>query len=253
MSRRKWVMGNWKMNGSLAQAKTFFSTFLSQPLVPHADISLGIPSVYLDSVYESFKDKLDNSSVYLGAQDVSAYEAGAYTGEISATMLKSVGVRAVIVGHSERRQYHQESDVLIGKKAKAVFDAGLIPVVCVGETLQERQSNQTTAVLHRQLSSILSVTGISLFERAILAYEPVWAIGTGLAATPAQIQEVHAFLRAELSAQGKGVADGTRIVYGGSLKLSNAQSILELPDVDGGLIGGASLKLEEFLSIIQLA
>jgi triosephosphate isomerase len=241
------------MNGSLAQAKTFFSALLSQSAAHPVDVSLGLPSIYLNSVYESFKDQLDKSSVYLGAQDVSAHDSGAYTGEISVAMLKSVGARAVIVGHSERRQYHQESNELIGEKAKLVFDEGLIPVVCVGETLSERQSNQTKEVLRHQLSSILAVTGMRLFERAVLAYEPVWAIGTGLAATPAQIQEVHSFLRAELAFGGKGIADGTRIVYGGSLKLSNAQSIFELPDVDGGLIGGASLQLDEFLSIIRLA
>ena len=251
--RRKWIMGNWKMNGNLAQAELFFEQFLAHTEFSAVDISLGIPSVYLGLIEKKFGKDLKNSSIFLGAQNVSEHESGAYTGELSASMLSEAGAKAVIVGHSERRQYHGETDIQIGNKAKRAVEAGLIPVVCVGETLEIRQAGRTEKVIQQQLVTILETAGTSLFEKAVLAYEPVWAIGTGLAATPEQIQEVHAFLRGLLKQASGGIADKTRIVYGGSLKFSNAPTVLGLEDVDGGLIGGASLQLDEFLSIIRVA
>ncbi len=251
--RRPWIMGNWKMNGTLSQAKQFFETFIAHPEFHAVDISLGIPNVYLKSVSEGLSTS-QQGHIFLSAEDVSEHESGAYTGEVSAKMLKEAGASAVIIGHSERRYYHAETSIQIAGKVKMAVEAGLIPVLCVGETLELRQAGRTESILQEQLQSVLAITGLSVLEKLVLAYEPVWAIGTGLAATPDQIQAVHAFLRQTLrQSAGESLADQIRIVYGGSLKFSNAEVILNLEEVDGGLIGGASLHLDEFLSIIRLA
>jgi triosephosphate isomerase len=187
----------------------------------------------------------------LGAQDVSAHESGAYTGEVSANMLRDFAVRYVIVGHSERRQYHGETDALVATKAQRALAAGITPIVCVGESLAEREAGQTEAVVKRQLAAVIHANGHCISE-IVVAYEPIWAIGTGLTATPEQAQAVHAVLRAQLQA-ATAQADRVSILYGGSMNAANAASLLAQPDVDGGLIGGASLKAPDFLSMLKAA
>jgi triosephosphate isomerase len=246
-------MGNWKMNGDFAKAKEFFDFFLNLQESDRVDISLAIPSVYLQCISDIFRERLLEKSVFIGAQNVSEHDAGAYTGEISSRMLADVGVKYVIVGHSERRQHYGESSIQVAEKAKRVFSVGLRPVVCVGETLADREAGKTEEVIQSQLEAVIELAGVEIFHQGILAYEPVWAIGTGLAATPSQIQFVHAFLRKLLKERHEGIADKTRIVYGGSLKASNAEAIFNLKDVDGGLVGGASLEKAQFFSIVQKA
>jgi triosephosphate isomerase len=251
--RRKWVMGNWKMNGDFEKAKDFFDFFLNAKIPDSVDVSFAIPTVYIKSIHDFFHEKMKGQAVYIGAQNVSEHDAGAYTGEVSVKMLAESGARYVLVGHSERRQFYGETDLLVAKKVKKVFEAGLIPVVCVGETLLDREAGRTEEVIRFQVESVLESAGIEVFEEGVLAYEPVWAIGTGLAATPEQVQSVHAFLRKLLMDRHAGIAAKTRIVYGGSLKSSNADALFALADVDGGLVGGASLDRAEFFSIIQKA
>ena len=264
--RRKFVMGNWKMNGDFSKAQQFFDFFfnkesqeneeIEESLVRgHVDVSLAIPSVYLKPIFDLFNENLliQNGSVSLGAQNLSEHLDGAFTGELSATMLIEAGAKYVIVGHSERRQYCFENDVQVAQKAKQASMSGLVPVICIGESLEAREKGETENVVESQLRAIIDIAGIEVFTSGILAYEPVWAIGTGLAATPGQVQSVHAFLRKLLAERSEGIAEKTRIVYGGSLKPSNAQELFDLDDVDGGLIGGASLKLGDFLSIVRAA
>ena len=198
-------------------------------------------------------EKLAGSAVAWGGQNLSVHKSGAYTGEISGPMLKDYGSTYVIVGHSERRTYYGETDALVAEKYGAAQAAGLIPILCVGETLQEREANQTEAVVARQMDAVLAKHGIASFKNAVIAYEPVWAIGTGKTATPQQAQDVHRFIRERIAAKDKVVADGVRILYGGSMKGSNAKELQSQPDIDGGLIGGASLQAEEFLMICRAA
>ncbi|MET0659972.1 MAG: triose-phosphate isomerase, partial [Steroidobacteraceae bacterium] len=193
------------------------------------------------------------SDIALGAQSVCAESIGAFTGEVSAAMLKDVGCRFVIVGHSERRALYREDDALVARKFLAVQSQGMTPILCVGETLDERERGNTIAVVTRQLNAVLEVAGIAAMRQAVVAYEPVWAIGTGKNATPEQAQEVHAEIRRVFAAQDQAVAGALRILYGGSVKASNAQQIFSMADVDGGLIGGASLKADEFLKICAAA
>lgn len=247
--KRKLIAGNWKMNGSLSSNEALVRALLA-PLAadaPACDVALCAPTPYLAQL----AGLCASSPLALGAQDVSANAQGAYTGEVSAAMLVEFGLRYVIVGHSERRQYHGESDTLVAAKTKAALAAALTPIVCVGETLTEREAGQTESVVKRQLAAVIQANGHCISE-IVLAYEPVWAIGTGKTATPEQAQAVHAVLRTQLNA-ASAQAGRIRILYGGSMNAANAAQLLAQPDVDGGLVGGASLKAGDFLSIIQAA
>lgn len=248
--RRPIVAGNWKMHGSRAD-----NALLVEQLVQGADAVDGPqmlvfpPFVYLQEVARGLRD----SAVGVGGQSVCAEAPGAFTGEVSAAMLRDVGCTHVIVGHSERRALYREDDALVARKFRAAQSAGLVPVLCVGETLEERERGETEAVVGRQLSAVLSVAGVGAFEAAVVAYEPVWAIGTGKNATAAQAQTVHAFIRGLIGAGDARIAGLLRILYGGSVKAANAADLFGMPDVDGGLVGGASLNGEEFLKICAAA
>ena len=248
--RRPFVAGNWKMHGSRAENALLIEALLNGlPPQPVAEIAVCPPFVYLWEVGRMLK----SSSVALGAQSVCAESIGAFTGEVCAGMLKDVGCSYLIVGHSERRGIYKEDDALVARKFLAGQAAGLIPILCVGETLEERESGATTAVVSRQLNAVLDLAGVAAFANAVLAYEPVWAIGTGKNASPAQAQEVHAHIRSAIALRDATIAGGLRILYGGSVKAANAREIFSMPDVDGGLIGGASLKADEFLKICAAA
>ncbi|MEY4755826.1 MAG: hypothetical protein RJA34_724 [Pseudomonadota bacterium] len=245
--KRKLIAGNWKMNGSLAANETLIAALLAGVGEPACDVALCAPAVYLAQL----QSRLAGSPISWGAQDVSTHEAGAYTGELSAPMLRDFQVRYVLVGHSERRQYHFESDALVASKAQRALAAGITPIVCVGETLAEREAGATVDVVKRQLASVIHANGHCISE-IVVAYEPVWAIGTGKTATSEQAQEVHAVLRAQLKA-ATDHAQRIPILYGGSMNAGNAAQLLAQPDIDGGLVGGASLKAPDFLSIIAAA
>ena len=244
---KKRIFGNWKMNGSLASNAALLG-LLKQGL-GHVDCEIAVcaPAPYLAQL----QLLLSGSAIALGAQDVSAQASGAFTGEVSGAMLREFGVRYVLVGHSERRQYHAESDEMVARKAQAALASGITPVVCVGETLAQREAGETEAVVRRQLSAVVQRNGHCLSE-IVLAYEPVWAIGTGLTATPAQAQAVHAVLRAQLLAATTAAAR-IPILYGGSMNAANAAELLAQADIDGGLVGGASLKAADFLAIVACA
>ena len=213
------------------------------------DISVFPPFVYLADTARRLRD----GSMSVGAQDVCAEQSGAFTGEVAASMLRDVGCTQVIVGHSERRRVHHEDDALIARKFAAALAAGLTPVLCVGETLEEREADKTEAVIARQLDAVLAMNQIARFSGAVVAYEPVWAIGTGRTASPAQAQAVHAFVRSRIARQNANIAGQTRILYGGSVKAANAAELFSMPDVDGGLVGGASLIADEFYEICAAA
>lgn len=248
--RRPFVAGNWKMHGSRAEnTELVEALLLGIPDDPAVDVAVCPPFPYLSEVGRRVRE----SSIALGAQSVCAEPIGAFTGEVSAAMLKDVGCRYVIVGHSERRAIYKEDDELVARKFVAVQSQGLTPILCVGETLEEREGAQTLAVVTRQLQAVLDVAGVRSLSNAVVAYEPVWAIGTGKNATPEQAQEVHAHIRAEVAAQDATIAAALRVLYGGSVKAGNAQEIFSMPDIDGGLIGGASLKADEFLKICAAA
>ena len=244
--RQPLVAGNWKMHGSRAENASLVSGLLDllQP-DKRAEILLCPPFPYLMETGRLLKD----SGVALGAQSVCAESQGAFTGEVSAAMLKDVGCRYVLVGHSERRQLFGERDALVARKFVAAQGQALVPVLCVGETLEEREGGQTTSVVSRQLEAVLAVTGVQALARAVIAYEPVWAIGTGRTASPEQAQEVHAMIRAKVAERDGTIGGSVRILYGGSVKASNAQELFAMPDIDGGLVGGASLKADEFARI----
>jgi len=213
------------------------------------DVVVFPPYVYLTDAGRL----LDGGQIRVGAQDVCAEAGGAFTGQVSVAMLKDVGCRYVIVGHSERRRLYHEDDALVARKFAAVVQAGLIPVLCVGETLEEHEAHQAEAVVARQIQAVIAMNGIASFAQAIVAYEPVWAIGTGRTATPQQAQGVHAYLRGRIAAQDANIAGRLRILYGGSVKGGNAAELFEMPDVDGGLVGGASLSADEFQQICAAA
>lgn len=250
--RTKLVAGNWKMNGGLESNQALIQGFKSDVL-PGVDVSVFCPFPYLTQVRDLVKDSL----IQFGSQDVSAQTSGAFTGEVSVSMLKEFGVTQVIVGHSERRQYHAESSQLVASKAVAAIQAGLLPIVCVGETLAERQSGQVESVIASQLDPVIEKAASFVKDGVwplVIAYEPVWAIGTGVTATPEQAQEVHQMIRSRLQAAlGVNVAQSTRILYGGSVKPANAKEIFSKPDIDGGLIGGAALSASDFSGIIRAA
>ena len=248
MGRKKLIAGNWKMNGSLAANAALMGELLAGIGQPACDVAVCVPAVYLAQVQLLLAGQ---GGIALGAQDVSQHESGAYTGDVSAAMLKELGARYVIVGHSERRQYQGETDAQVAVKAQRALAAGLTPIVCVGETLREREQGETESVVSRQLSAVIQLHGERLVD-LVVAYEPVWAIGTGRTATPEQAQAVHAALRALLAAADLQAA-GVRILYGGSMNAGNAAELLAQPDIDGGLIGGASLKARDFLKIIETA
>jgi triosephosphate isomerase (TIM) len=244
--RRKLVVGNWKMNGSRASNAELLSALVAKaPFL--CDVAVCAPSPYLADVALS----LQSGGIAWGAQDCSSHEAGAYTGEVSAAMLAEFACRYVILGHSERRAMHGESDQLVADKAKIALAHNLVPVVCVGETLQEREAGQTEAVVKRQLSAVIHTLGHCI-SQVVVAYEPVWAIGTGKTASPEQAQAVHAVLRQQLAAATQK-AGQMLLLYGGSVKADNAATLFSQPDIDGGLIGGASLKASDFLAIVHAA
>ena len=248
--RRTLIAGNWKMNGSLAGNAALVQALLESvgQTPPTVDFALCAPAAY----FAQLAAAIAGSRFKLGAQDCSAHASGAYTGELSGAMLRELGCAYAIVGHSERRQYHGETNDFVAAKALAALNAGLVPIVCVGETLAQREAAQTQAVIEQQISAVLSV----LHEKTatiVVAYEPIWAIGTGKTATPAQAQEVHAAIRAQLAVTLGEQAHAMQILYGGSMKPDNARELLAQADIDGGLIGGASLKAADFLAIAQAA
>ena len=248
--RRKLVVGNWKMNGTLAANEALVTALVAGIKAAGVDgplVAVCAPSVYLSQLQNLIK----GSAIDLGAQDVSAHESGAFTGETSAASLKEFGARYCLVGHSERRQYHGETDVVVALKAQRALSAGITPIVCVGETLAEREAGKTEEVVKRQLAAVIHTNGHCISE-IVVAYEPVWAIGTGKVATTEQAQEVHAVLRSQLKAATEH-ADRIHILYGGSMNAANAAQLLAQPDIDGGLVGGASLKAPDFLTIIAAA
>jgi triosephosphate isomerase len=248
MNRRtSLVAANWKMNGSRTSGLAWLEAFAPRRAALACEVVVCAPSVYLAALSAAAK------GIDIGAQDVSEREPGAFTGDVAATMLVDVGCRWVIVGHSERRQLHGEGDAVVAAKAEAALKAGLRPIVCVGETLAERESGHTQAVVARQLDAVLDRVGAAALARGALAYEPVWAIGTGRTATPAQAQEVHAELRARVAARDSGTAAGLRLLYGGSVKPANAAELFAQADIDGGLIGGASLVVDDFAAICAAA
>ncbi|MGE0080299.1 MAG: triose-phosphate isomerase [Thiohalomonadaceae bacterium] len=248
--RRPLVAGNWKMNGSKASIETLLGGIKAGIAgVEKAEVAVCPPFVYIPQVAEALR----GTRIALGAQNVSNEPSGAFTGEVSAAMLKDMGCEYVIVGHSERRSYYGEGDLLVAKKFAAVRAAGMKPILCVGETLEERERNVTEAVVARQLEAVIELEGAAALQDGVIAYEPVWAIGTGRTATPQQAQDVHAFIRGRIAAVDGAVAQKVRILYGGSVKGSNAEELFGQPDIDGGLIGGASLNADEFLAICKAA
>nr|WP_198983386.1 triose-phosphate isomerase [Herbaspirillum sp. ASV7] len=247
--RRKLVAGNWKMNGSLAANAALIAGIKEGLAAVACDVAVCAPAPYLAQVQAA----VAGSVLASGAQDISAHASGAYTGEVSAAMLQEFGVQYVIIGHSERRAYHGESDAAVAAKTVAALKAGLVPLVCVGETLEQREAGQTNDVVGGQLDVVLAALSAEDAARIVVAYEPVWAIGTGKTATPEMAQEVHAMLRARLQAKSAEAAAKVRILYGGSMKPDNAVQLLAMADIDGGLIGGAALKAADFLAIIAAA
>ena len=248
--RQPLVAGNWKMNGSRESIKVLLGGLKSGiGAVKVAEVAVCVPSIYLSDV----QSQLQGTVIAWGGQDLSAETSGAFTGEIAASMLNDFGCKYVIVGHSERRAYHQESDATVARKYATARAAGLIPILCVGETLDEREQGITEAVVARQLDAVIELQGVAALAEGVLAYEPVWAIGTGMTATPEQAQDVHAFLRARVAGHDASVAAGLRILYGGSMKPGNAAELMANADIDGGLIGGAALKAEDFLGICTAA
>jgi triosephosphate isomerase len=248
--RTKLVAGNWKMNGSLASNQELLQAIIPAlaPLTG-AQYAACVPFPYLAQV----QHLLRGSNIRLGAQDVCQFDSGAYTGGVSASMLADLGCRHVIVGHSERRHVFGESDELVALKFAAAMKHRLTPIFCVGETLAERESVVTEAVVARQLDAVLKSCGIAALGQGVIAYEPVWAIGTGKTATPQQAQAVHAFIRTRVAASDRALAESLQILYGGSVKAANAAELFSMPDVDGGLIGGASLVADEFTAICRAA
>jgi triosephosphate isomerase len=248
--RRKIVAGNWKMHGSRAENGQLIEAIINGfGGDGRADCIVCPPFVYLHEIARLLRE----GSVQLGAQDVCAESSGAYTGEVSGAMLRDVGCRYVIVGHSERRALYGEDDRLVARKFVAAQAAGLTPILCVGEQLADREAGSTYEVIQRQLDAVLAIVDVATLGRAVVAYEPVWAIGTGRNATPDQAQDVHAFIRGRIASRDAKIAAALPLLYGGSVKAGNAGELFAMPDVDGGLIGGASLKAEEFLAICRAA
>ncbi|MEO7323803.1 MAG: triose-phosphate isomerase [Dokdonella sp.] len=246
--RRPLVAGNWKMHGSIAMANDLVAAVVAG-LPANADVAILPPAVYLNSLIWQH----GRSGAAFGAQDLSEHAQGAYTGEIAGSMLKDIGCTYVLVGHSERRHYHGETNELVAAKFVAAQAAGLVPILCIGETLGEREVDATEAVIGRQLDAVVALAGIDAFAHAVVAYEPVWAIGTGKTASPVQAQAVHAFIRDKMAGLDATITSSLRLLYGGSVKPANAAELFGQADVDGGLIGGASLVAADFLAICTAA
>ncbi len=249
MSRQLLVAANWKMNGSLAANAAWIDSFLPRLNTLTCDVVVCSPAIYVSQLAASFK----GTKIGFGGEDVSEHDHGAYTGETAASMLVDVGANWVITGHSERRTYFGDTDARVALKTKAALEKGLKPIVCIGETLAERESGKTLEVVERQVKAVMDAVGAKALLNGVLAYEPVWAIGTGKTATPAQAQEVHAAIRAFIAKTDADVAAKIRILYGGSVKPANAAELFSQPDIDGGLIGGAALKADDFYQICAAA
>ena len=251
MTRKPLIAGNWKMHGALAESRQLVDALRAGVTAgAPATMLLCPPYVYLSAVH----GWLQGSPILLGAQNLADKPAtGAYTGEVSGQMLRDVGCSHVIVGHSERRALYGETDAVVAAKFKAAQVAGLTPIVCVGETLEQREAGQMRAVISAQVAAVVDSAGVQAFAKAVIAYEPVWAIGTGRTASPEQAQEVHAFIRGMIAARDATIAAGVSILYGGSVKGANARSLFAMTDIDGGLVGGASLVAAEFLAIFRAA
>ena len=248
--RSKLVAGNWKLNGSLAANEALIRSLVGNtPRSGSTECAVCVPYPYLAQV----RELLQGSAIAWGSQDVSRHDKGAYTGEVSAAMVAEFGCRYAIVGHSERRTLFGDTDAIVVQKYAAARRAGLTPIFCIGETLEEREGGATEKVLERQVSALLGKIDARELAAGVVAYEPVWAIGTGKTATSQQAQEAHAFVRSLVASKDGGVARGLRILYGGSVKASNAKELFAMPDVDGGLVGGASLVAEEFAAIVRAA
>ena len=251
--RQPLVAGNWKMNGDNASTESLVNGIISgRDDVTNAEVLICPPYILIPRA-ASVLERRGAANIAIGAQDLDINANGAYTGQISASMLKDAGCSYVIIGHSERRSIYGESDADVAEKFKVAQAGGLIPVVCVGETLAEREANETESVVARQLDAVIDAAGIEALADSVIAYEPVWAIGTGMTATPEQAQDVHAFIRNRIAGLNADVAAGVRILYGGSMKPDNAESLIGMADIDGGLIGGASLDAESFLGICKAA
>jgi triosephosphate isomerase len=248
--RQPLVAGNWKMNGSLAGVRELLAGIKAGVSgVAKAEIAVCPPFVFLAEVQQ----QLEGTGIAWGGQNLSTESSGAYTGEVSAAMLRDFGCKYVIVGHSERRSYYGEDDVMVARKYAVARAAGLVPILCVGETLEQRESGVTQQVIAKQVDAVMNLEGAGALADGVIAYEPVWAIGTGVTASPEQAQEVHAFIRSRVAARDAAVAEGLRILYGGSMKPDNAAELMSKADIDGGLIGGASLKASDFLGICSAA
>jgi triosephosphate isomerase len=246
MARRPLVVGNWKMNGTRASAQALLADILAGlPADAKAEVGVCPSFVFIPEIAAALAGK----SVLLGAQNVGDQDQGAFTGEISAPMLREFGCTLAIVGHSERRLVYGESDQLVAARYGKSLTYGITPILCVGETLEQREEGKTFAVIDQQLQAVFDLCGVGSLSKAVIAYEPVWAIGTGRTATTEQAQEVHAYIRGQIAKRDPEVAAGLKILYGGSVKPDNAQALFGMPDVDGGLIGGASLDAKSFLSI----
>ena len=248
MIRQKIVAGNWKMNGSKESISSLVGSLLEMK-GSNSEIVIAPSFPYLSQV----SDLAGASSLVLAAQNISDEVKGAYTGEVSASMLSDFGVKYVLLGHSERRSLYNEADHVVAAKVKAALEFELTPILCIGETLDERESNQTLDVCKRQINAVISVVGIESFEKMVIAYEPVWAIGTGLSASAEQAQEVHKSIRTFLSKSSETVSQKIQILYGGSVKASTSSALFQMPDVDGALVGGASLDAKEFIAIVKAA
>ncbi|MBT3488360.1 MAG: triose-phosphate isomerase [Gammaproteobacteria bacterium] len=248
--RKPIVAGNWKMNGTLESIRELVAGLKAGiGEVNVAEVVVCAPAIYIAEV----SALTGGTAIALGSQDLSNAASGAYTGEISGSMLNDFNCQYAIVGHSERRHGRGESDQLVAEKFKAAQDSGLTPILCIGELLEEREEGVTEQVCARQMDAVINAYGVAALQNSVIAYEPVWAIGTGKTASPEQAQEVHAFVRSHIAKQDQLVADGVRIQYGGSMNAANAAELLAQPDIDGGLIGGASLKSEDFLTICRAA
>lgn len=250
MARRPLVMGNWKLNGSKAFTKELIEGLKAELAgVNGCDVAIAPPVMYLAEAEAA----LAGSQIALGSQNVDVNVQGAFTGDISTAMLKDFGAKYIIIGHSERRTYHKESDEFIAKKFGALKEAGLVPVLCIGESEAENEAGKTEEVCARQIDAVINALGVEAFNGAVIAYEPIWAIGTGKSATPAQAQAVHAFIRGHIAAKSQAVADQVIIQYGGSVNDANAAELFTQPDIDGALVGGASLKAPAFAVIVKAA
>jgi triosephosphate isomerase len=248
--RQPLVAGNWKMNGSRASITELLDGLKAGiGQVATAEVAVCAPAIYIAHTQAA----LQGSPIKWGGQDISVHASGAYTGETAGSMLGDYGCHVVIIGHSERRAYHGESDANVAQKFSAARAAGIVPILCVGETLEEREQGITEQVVARQLDAVIEHCGIEMVGEGVIAYEPVWAIGTGKTASPEQAQEVHAFIRGRLAANSQSVADAVRVLYGGSMNPKNAAELMAQGDIDGGLIGGASLKAEDFLAVCAAA